>query len=81
MARIIPDPVCTGVRDVALLFCPDDPDETAVWDDGRQILGAERDTWARADGFPDFGAMSTFWLGTHGTLPFHGVLITWTDPT
>jgi hypothetical protein len=47
---------------------------TNFWE--RRLTSEEREAFARADGFPDFEALATWFHETHD-LPFHGILIQW----
>lgn len=66
-----PDPVCLGVYDVSLNFVG----PGCAWLDGEII--SNLDAFARDDGFKGWSDMDGWWVETHATALFDGVLIRW----
>ena len=76
---------CIGTSPIRLdfqsgLVCIEDPGAIA-WTGEYQIEKAMAlDRFARSDGFRDFADMRDFWLDTHDTSFFQGVIIRWGFP-
>lgn len=86
-----PDPVCESIWPIRIRFNPsifDDWVQVGDWHEpGAALIEnprnvAERDAFAKRDGFDDWGAMRAFWQENHpeiGAL-FTGMLIRWSTP-
>lgn len=71
--KVIEDPLCSAVSPISIsvrggMFLSVRLNHVAV---------LHLDRFAIDDGFVDAGDMMKFWLETHGTAPFEGVLIEW----
>lgn len=75
--RLIGTAVCTKAKPIEMLFAG----LLSVIEIGplRRIDGSELDTFAIADGFPDWPAMLAFWRETHPDCQdsFSGLIIEW----
>lgn len=81
---LTPDPICVDVRDVLIFFEPNTRHIIARIDvAGVQLTLSQAYDFARADGFGvgvfALRRMGTFWLETHGSGMFEGVVIRWRD--
>lgn len=79
-ARIIPDPRCTDVMAIDIMFNRARIID-AILTDGIRVR--DLDAFAIRDGFTGIIDMSEFWALTHNQLPlshFTGVLIEWAAP-
>jgi hypothetical protein len=74
--HILTQPVtCTLVQKIRIFEGPDLRKHISIED--IRLDADEREALARADGFPDFGAMMRFW---DGRLPFEGHIVHWRPP-
>ena len=76
--KLAPDRVCTLVWPVGLDVTTCGFGEIIV--NGMRLFGADRERFAREDGFASLAEMHAFWLDRHGVGRFKGVLVRWALP-
>ena len=74
-ARLIGHSACTGIYPISLRFGLGSAGEARIG--ARKLMPEQLDDFARQDGFRDAREMSSWFVETHGSLSFDGVLVMW----
>ena len=75
--KIIPDPVCEGVYEIAMDIHPKQMGAIVVGGAGWMLSRHGYDLFAQKDGFENMNAMHAFWIKHHDTGTFEGFWIRW----